>query len=171
MRLKGVLGSVTMTAMTVFGGIAAAPSASADTSNVALNGTYRVFSDGNWARRNEVKFKVPQETQYWTVKTDCVSPIECVGTVTSDLGWTGSIRLDDYWYIEHEIARWAPCPDGTFATGRQLFVIMGWDPTNEERVVSNTFLMGRNITKTQSGACGRNQPLVFELPVRVERVP
>jgi hypothetical protein len=156
MRVDRVFGTMAMSVATLFGGfVAAAPADAAR--EVALNGTYRVFSDGEWARRDEVLFDVPSETQ-------------CTGTVTSNLGWTGSARLDDFWFIEHDIPKWAPCPDGTFARARQTFLIFGFDPVNEERVVSAEFLQGRNITKAPSGSCGRNANLDFELPVRVERI-
>lgn len=168
MRVDRVLGATAMSVATLFGGLAVVPEAHAKT--YGLNGTYRVFSDGEWARRDEVLFDVPSETQTWTVNTTCVSPIECTGTVTSSVGWTGSARLDDFWYIEHDIPKWAPCPDGTFARARQTFIIMGWDPVNEERIYSADFLMGRNLTKSPSGSCGRNAVLDFELPVRVERI-
>lgn len=169
MRVDRVLGSVAMSVATVFGGLAMTPSAHA-TTDVALNGTYRVHSNGEWARRNDVLFDVPSEIQTWTVETSCLSPIECTGTVKSSVGWTGSARLDDFWFIEAEIPKWAPCPDGTFSSAHQTFLILGFDPVNEQRVKSTEFLQGRNITKTPSGACGRNQPLVFELPVWVERI-
>lgn len=169
MRVDRVLGAMAMSVATIFGGVLAAAPADA-AREVALNGTYRVFSDGEWARRDDVLFDVPSETQTWTVNTSCVSPIECTGTVTSSLGWTGSARLDDFWFIEHDIPKWAPCPDGTFARAHQTFLIFGFDPINEERIVSTEFLQGRNITKAPSGSCGRNANLDFELPVRVERI-
>ena len=43
--------------------------------------------------------------QTWTVTSSCVSPIECTGEVTSDQGWTAPLRLDDYWFVDRDIAQ------------------------------------------------------------------
>nr|WP_090343568.1 hypothetical protein [Mycolicibacterium malmesburyense]CRL74631.1 hypothetical protein CPGR_03232 [Mycolicibacterium malmesburyense] len=149
----------------------------ADDYQVALNGTFRVMSDGEWAKRGmrpggaDVFIKQQTVEQTWTISTTCISPIECSGTVQSDLGWTGTIRLDDYWYIDHDVPNWLPCPDGTFAPGHQKFIVLGWNPTINQRVTHNaTFLMGRDQTKSPSGACGANQPLVIEMPVKIQKI-
>jgi hypothetical protein len=139
-----------------------------------LNGTYQVMSDGEWATREaapgggSVFIDQKTVTETWTINTTCASPIECTGTVKSSLGWTGTVRLDDFWYIDHEVPNWLPCPDGTFAPGHQKFIMKSIDPaTNESRLTNTNFLMGRNQTKAPSGACGRNQPLVIEMPVKM----
>jgi hypothetical protein len=170
MRVATVLGSAVMTAVASMATLASPPTAHATNFGVELRGTYSVRSDGEWARTNDVLFDQATDAQIWTADTNCISVLECVGTITSDKGWTGTARLDDYWYIEHDVPNWAPCPDGTFATGHQQFIIMGWNRTTEEREINVDFLMGRNVTKTDSGACGRNHPLVIELPVSVRRI-
>jgi hypothetical protein len=144
---------------------------------IDLNGTYQVMSDGQWATRDaapgggSVFIDQRTTTETWTVRTSCASAIECTGTVESSLGWTGTIRLDDYWYIDHEVPNWLPCPDGTAAPGHQKFILMGFDPTkNERRAEITNFLVGRNQTKAPSGACGRNQPLVIEMPVKAVKL-
>lgn len=147
---------------------------------VALNGTYRVMSDGEWAKRNAGPFGVggaesfyDQQTviETWTVTTDCISPIECSGEVRSDRGYTATIRLDDYWLVDHDVPNWLPCPNGTFAPGHQKFMLWGFNPATNERGSRITdFLAGRNITKGASGACGRNQPIVVEMPVKMVRI-
>ncbi|RAV07128.1 hypothetical protein DQP55_22575 [Mycolicibacterium sp. GF69] len=149
----------------------------ADDFGVALNGTYRVMSDGEWAKRGmapggaDVFFDQKTVEQTWTISTECVSPIECSGTVQSDLGWTGTIRLKDFWYVDHDVPNWLPCPDGSFAPGHQKFILLGWDPTINQRMTKNTdFLMGRDQTKGPSGACGSNQPVVIEMPVKVQKI-
>jgi len=173
-RLAATVSAITLSATVC----AVAPPAAADGDfGVALNGTYRVFSDGQWAKRGmapgggEVFFRIPSVTQTWTISTQCVSPIECVGEVKSDLGWTGTIRIDDHWYVDHDVPNWLPCPDGSFAPGHQKFILTGWNPETAQRTIKNRdFLMGRDVTKSPSGACGRNQPVVVEMPVRLERV-
>jgi hypothetical protein len=163
----------------LIGGLGAAAPAHAEDFGVALNGTYRVLSDGEWAKSSAgphgqggADVFIDQQTviETWTVSTDCVSPIECTGKVTSDRGWTGTIRLDDFWYVDHEIPNWLPCPNGTFAPGHQKFILMGFNPATNERLTrERNFLMGRNQTKAASGACGANKPVVIEMPVRMEK--
>ena len=68
-------------------------------------------------------------------------------------------------YVDHDIPHWAPCPDGSVRLGHQMFLLWGIDPASEERVTKDHQLMaGRDITRTASGACGVNKPLVIELP-------
>lgn len=148
---------------------------------VELNDTYRVMSDGEWAKRNAGPFGVggaqsfyDQQTviETWTVTTDCISPIECSGEVRSDRGYTATIRLNgDFWVVDHDVPNWLPCPNGTFAPGHQKFILWGFDPVRNERLRRTTdFFAGRNITKSASGACGRNQPVVVEMPVKMQKI-
>ena len=171
MRATRVLGGIAATALAVFGSVTLAPSAQAQDWGVDITGTWSVYSDGAWARTNQVKFEQKSVLETWNVSTTCVSPIECTGTVTSSLGWTAPIRLDDFWFVEHEVPNWKPCPNGTFATGHQKFQLWGMNPAEERRVTSNiTTFAGRNMTKTNSGACGINNATVIELPVRMEKL-
>ncbi|VEG39802.1 putative secreted protein [Mycolicibacterium flavescens] len=152
----------------------------ADDFGVALNGTFLVMSDGEWAKKSigphgaggaDVFRDDVTVVQTWTVSTDCVSPIECTGTVSSDRGWTAPIRLDDFWYVDRDIPNWMPCPNGTFAPGHQKFMLWGMDPSRNERLTKNlTFLAGRDMTKTASGACGRNQTTSVEMPVKMQKL-
>ncbi|MCV7060868.1 hypothetical protein [Mycolicibacterium vaccae] len=172
MRATRVLEGIAATAIVAAGSLGLAPIAQADNDwGVDISGTWRVLSDGEWARTNEVLIDQRTVLETWTVNVSCVSPIECSGEVKSDLGWTGTARLDDYWYIEHVVPNWMPCPNGTFATGYQKFIIWGWDPATERRSTKNfTTFGGRNVTKSDSGACGVNHPKVIELPVRGEKI-
>lgn len=171
MRGLRVIGGMAATAIAVLGSIGAAPSAQATDFGTDITGTWRVFSDGEWARTNQVLIDQLPVLETWTVTTSCVSPIECSGQVTSDLGWTGTARLDDFWYVDHEVPNWKPCPDGTFATGYQKFMLWGVNRGTEERITKNIEVFaGRNITKAVSGACGINNPTVIELPVRMEKI-
>lgn len=171
MHAVGVVGGVAATVITLAGNLGAAPQAHAKTFGTELNGTYRVSSNGQWAKTNDVFIDEKTNIQTWTITSSCVSPIECTGEVRSDQGWTGPLRLDDFWYVEHDIPDWAPCPDGTFAAGHQQFILWGVDPATVERVRPNIqYMAGRDVTKTQSGACGKNLPLVIELPVWIEKL-
>jgi hypothetical protein len=159
-------------AIALIGSVGATAPAQASNYGVELNGTYRVMSDGEWARGDrDVLYDQQTVIETWTVTTDCVSPIECAGTVVSDRGWTGTARLDDFWYVDHDIPNWVPCSNGTFAPGHQKFILWGIDPTTNERMTKNmSFLAGRNQTKSPSGACGVNAPVVIEMPVRMEKL-
>jgi len=171
MRKVRVFGGMAATAIVAIGSLGAATSAQANDWGTDISGTWRVFSNGEWARTNQVKFKQRSVLETWNVNVSCVSPIECSGEVMSDLGWTGTARLDEVWYVEHDVPNWKPCPDGTFATGHQKFQIWGVDPATESRVTRDiqTFA-GRNITQAASGACGINNPTVIELPVHMEKI-
>ncbi|KUH80179.1 MULTISPECIES: hypothetical protein [unclassified Mycobacterium] len=175
MRAVGLAASAA--AIALAGSVGTATPVYADDFGVALNGTYRVMSDGEWAKRGmapggaDVFFDQQTVVQTWTVSTSCVSPIECIGEVKSDRGWTATIRLKDFWYVDHDIPNWLPCPDGSFAPGHQKFILMGFNPARNERDTHETdFLMGRDQTKGPSGACGSNQPVVIEMPVKMQRV-
>lgn len=171
MRTARVLGGMAATALAVLASVGAAPSAQADEWGTDISGTWLVSSDGEWARTNEVLIDQQSVRETWTVTVSCVSPIECSGQVTSSLGWTGSARLDDFWYVEHDVPNWMPCPDGTFATGHQKFMLWGIDRATEQRVTKNvTFYAGRNITTSDSGACGVNRPKQIELPVQAVKL-
>ncbi|HET6736396.1 hypothetical protein [Mycobacterium sp.] len=170
--LKIVVGA--LAAVTVVGGSGAAPSAHASNYGVELNGTYRMMSDGEWAKTNEVFIDETTVVETWTLSSSCVSPIECEGQVTSDHGWTARLWFgypNDYWVIDRIIPNWEPCPDGTFAPGEQRFQFYGFEPalgTRDMKIVD--LLVGRQRTSSPSGACGRNQPLVIEMPVRLDKL-
>lgn len=172
MRAIGVISGVAATAITVLGSIGAAASAHASNFGIELNGTWRVMSDGEWARTNEVLIDQKTVIQTWTITSSCVSPIECTGEVTSDQGWTAPMRLaPDWWIVDRVVPNWIPCPNGTFADGFQKFLFWGINPVANERDLKITDLMaGRDRTMGSSGACGVNKNLVIELPVRMERI-
>ena len=172
MRAVSVISGVAATVMTVLGSLAVAPSAHASNYGIELNGTWRVMQNGDWARTNQVLIDEKVIIETWTITSSCVSPIECTGQVTSDQGWSAPINLVTvYWILNRDIPNWAPCPDGTFAPGHQKFTVWGINPALNERDLRITDLLaGRVITETDSGACGRNQPLDIEVPVRMERL-
>lgn len=171
MRALRVVGGMAAAAIAAIGSVGPAPAAQAGDFGVNISGTWQVFSDGEWARTNEVLIDERSVLETWTVNVSCTSPIECSGEVTSSLGWTGTARLSDFWYVSHEVPNWMPCPNGTWATGYQTFILWGVNPATRERITRNiqTFA-GRNVTKSISGACGVNNPKVIELPVRMEKI-
>ncbi len=173
MRATRLLRGLAATSLAAIAVLGPAPSAQADDEDwgVDITGTWRVYSDGEWARTNNVKVKEQSVLETWTVNVSCASPIECTGEVHSDRGWTGTARLDDFWYVEHVVPNWMPCPNGTFATGYQKFLLWGVDRPTQHRVKRNiTTIAGRNITKSDSGACGVNQSKVIEIPVSMEKI-
>ncbi len=171
MRAHHMTGPLAATAIAVMASVGVAPAAHATDFGTALNGTFRVQSDGQWARTNGVKIKQETVVETWAITTSCVSPLECSGVVKSDRGWTGTARLDDFWYIEHVIPNWIPCSDGTFYSGLQKFMLWGIDPATEGRTYTDSdYWAGRNVTKGPSGACGVNKPVVIELPVSMAQI-
>lgn len=171
MRATHVTGRLAATALAAIASVTLVPSAHASNLGTELNGTYRVVSNGDWARTNDVKIKQPTVVETWTITSSCVSPIECSGEVKSDLGWTAPLRLDAFYYVERIVPNWIPCPNGTFAEGFQMFILRGVDPTTEQTVFTDIQrLSGRNVTKGPSGACGVNKPVVIELPVSITKL-
>src|SRR5215470_8739530 len=172
MRGLKVIGSAAAAAMTVLGSLGVAPSSHASTYGIELNGTWRVLTNGEWARTNQVLIDEKVVVQTWSITSSCVSPLECTGTVTSDQGWSAPINfVKVYWILNRDIPNWAPCPDGTFATGHDKWTVWGINPTLNERDLKITdLIVGRQITETDSGACGVNKPLDIEIPVRMERL-
>ena len=158
MRAMGVAAGAAATAIAVIGSLVAAASAQATDYGVALNGPYRAFSNGEWAQTSAgpngaggamVYIDQPSKMETWTVTSDCVSPIECIGEVRSDA---------------------QPCPDGTAAPGHQNFALWGFDPTTSEKNKSRDLIVGWERTMAPSGACGYNKPVVTQLPVRLEKI-
>lgn len=185
MRGVRVAGAVSAT-VAVLGSLGPATPAYASNYGVELNGTYRMISNGEWAKTNEVFMDEQTQIQTWTFSSSCESPIRCSGTVTSDQGWTAEMyTTGDYWVAERRIENWEPCPasysypgaeiytgaGGTAAPAIQRFWFWGWDPINSQRSLKIVDLLaGRTRTQAESGACGINKPLVIEVPVRLEKL-
>jgi hypothetical protein len=171
MRGVRVAGAVSA-AVAVLGSLGLATPASASNYGVELNGTYRMISNGDWAKTNEVFMNEQTQVQTWTLSSSCESPIRCSGTVTSDQGWTAPMtNTGDYWLAERVVENWEPCPDGTAVPGTQRFWFWGWDPVASQRDTKIVDLLaGRVRTQAESGNCGINKPLVIEVPVRLEKL-
>ena len=70
MRSVKILTTATTVAATVFGGLATASTAQAITKeDVALNGTFRATSIGDYAQRNDQYFGEPTVYQTWTISS------------------------------------------------------------------------------------------------------
>jgi hypothetical protein len=171
MRGVGVLTGAAATAFTVVGSLGAASPAHASNYGFEINGTYRVISNGDWARTNEVYMNEKTVVETWQVTTtDCVSPWECHGAVSSDQGWSAPLKWSiNHWLVDREIPNWQPCPDGTAATGYQKYYFYGRNEYGMDDGNPN-LLGGDVVTKSPSGACGINKQLIIKLPLRVERV-
>lgn len=160
------------TAVAVVASLAPASPASASTYGVELNGAYRVMSNGDWAKTNDVYINEKTVVQIWTMHSSCTSPIDCTGTVTSDQGWSAELtNHGEFWVVRHNIDNWEPCRDGTKAPGAQKFRFWGVDPANgDEDLRRVNLLAGIDRTMAPSGACGINKPLVIEMPMRLEKL-
>jgi hypothetical protein len=47
---------------------------------VAINGSYTAFSDGQWAQTNQSYHDEPSVTQTWTISSTCTTFQDCTGT-------------------------------------------------------------------------------------------
>jgi hypothetical protein len=172
MRGIRVLGAVSAATAVVLQLGTATPACASD-QGVELNGTYRVISNGEWAKANYVFKDQRTVVQTWTMSSTCTSPLTCSGEVASDKGWTAPlVYKGDYWLVEHVIENWLPCPqDGTAHPGTQKFIFWGWDAANSQTdMKKRDVLPGRDRTVGPSGACGINRPLAIEMPLRLEKV-
>jgi hypothetical protein len=174
MRSMGIAAAAMLVAANVFGTVSAASPARAITKeDAALNGTFQVTSNGNLAKINRQFNQEPVVTTTWTISTTCTTFEECTGTVHSAQGWTESIHIRDglMWYVTHNVPDWEKCQDGTAFTGRQEFTFYPVDPAGSGMVVIGSgVLSGKDKTIGPSGACGQNQWLTVEMPVRLDKI-
>lgn len=175
MRPFGTVAGAMLLATSAIGFLSPAHTARAITKeDVALNGTYRVTSIGNWATINDQFNGEPTTVQTWTLSSSCTSFLDCTGTAKSDEGWTAPLYMHDgeLWYVKHEVPNWERCQDGTAFTGKQTFSFYPADPTGTtgEFQLGSPVLAGKNKTVGPSGACGQNQWLTIELPLRMDKI-
>ena len=172
MRSVGTLTTATLVAATVFGGLGTASTAQATTKeDVAINGTYRATSIGDYAKTNDQYNGEATVIQTWTISSSCVTFQECHGTVTSDQGWSAPLYMIDgiMWYIKRDVPNWERCADGTAYTGQQTFYFYPVDSNGEFRLGSPTFA-GKDKTVGPSGACGQNASLTITIPLRLDKL-
>jgi hypothetical protein len=146
--------------------------ASADINNPAINGVFTATQNGEWARTNDSYHTEAVVRETWTIRSSCINPNNCTGTVSSDQGWTAElVRVPAIWKIVRYLPGWEACEDGTSATGRQLitFYPMGLDPTLPIDPDSNTYA-GESVTLGPSGACGFNNAQEVITPFKLVKI-
>src|SRR3954464_1897033 len=83
MRSVRTLTTAMLVAATVGGGLGMTPTAWATTKEeVAVNGTFRATSIGDWAQTNDQYHGEPTVISTWTISSTCVTFQQCQGTVT-----------------------------------------------------------------------------------------
>jgi hypothetical protein len=141
--------------------------AAAGPEDIALNGTFTAFSDGQWAKNREKFEPLPSVTATWTITSSCTTFQDCTGTLVSDQGWTADLVYASLrWRAAHVIPNWEPCPDGTTAPGTQTFTFWARrldDPSRFDH------LIGWDETVGPSGACGVNRWLTVRMPLTLDR--
>jgi hypothetical protein len=150
-----------------------APSAKADeNAQYELNGTFIAASDGRWARVNDRYQDVPSVRSTWTITSTCDGPMDCQGTITSDQGWTATLRKpNQVWSAEHVVDDWQQCPDGTSSPGHQLFRFWRIDESGTADLSNtSTLFEGEEKTLGDSGACGVNKWLSIRMPLIIRKV-
>jgi hypothetical protein len=104
----------------------------------------------------------------WTISSTCANPTDCVGTLTSDRGWTADIyKKAGMWYVRHVVPDWQPCPDGTAVDGLQLFTFYAGDPMIGQQSPGSDTYLGDDTTTSPSGACSINKQLVVQMPFKM----
>jgi hypothetical protein len=137
----------------------------------AINGTYEVTSNGQWAQRNDVYRDEAVFRSTWIITSTCSSLADCSGQVTSDQGWTAPVRTTaGEWRVERTIKNWEPCPDGTAADGHQMFRFYPVDDQGQLAIHGSTTLGGEDKTVAPSGACGINKPLLISIPLKLTKI-
>ncbi|WP_116377132.1 hypothetical protein [Mycobacterium sp. MFM001] len=174
MRSAATIATAIVLAANAFGALGPTASAGATTKeDVALNGTYQVTSNGNLAKINRQYNQEAVVTTTWTISSTCATFNECSGTVKSAQGWTEPLSLRDglQWYVTHNVPDWERCEDGTAFTGRQEFYFYPVDPNGSGAVqIGSPTLTGKDKTIGPSGACGQNQWLTVEMPLRLDKI-
>lgn len=172
--MRSVVLSTAVTAMaaTLLAGLATAPKAAATTKEeVAVNGTFRVTSIGDWSRTNDQYNGEPTIIQTWTISSSCITFQECHGTVTSDQGWSAPLYMVDgiMWKLKRDVVNWERCEDGSAYTGQQTFYFYPVD-VNGLFKLGSPVMAGKDKTVGPSGACGQNQWLDIAMPLRLDRL-
>jgi hypothetical protein len=174
MRPLGMVATAMLLAASAVGFVGPASTARADTKeDVAINGTYRVTSIGNWAKLNDQYNGEPTTVQTWTLSSTCTTFQECDGTVKSDEGWSARLYILDgtSWFARREVPNWERCQDGTAFTGKQTFSFYPVNPDGSgETKLGSPILAGKNKTVGPSGACGQNQWLTIDMPMRLDKI-
>ena len=172
MRSAGTVATAMLVAANVFGVLSTgAPAGATTKEDVALNGTYRATSMGGMAKINRQFNPEATVIATWTISSSCSNFQECSGTVKSDQGWSAPLVMRDglQWYVKHDVPNWETCQDGNSFTGQQTYFFYPVDENGEVQIGSPV-LAGRDKTIGPSGACGQNQWLVVEMPLRLDKI-
>jgi hypothetical protein len=147
--------------------ICAAAPVAAEPNDVALNGTFVAFSDGQWSKTRERFEPRPSVTSVWTLTSSCTNFQECTGTLVSDQGWSAPLLYQSQsWRARHVIPGWLKCPDGSTADGTQTFTFWARRLDAPDRF---TQFVGFDETIGPSGACGVNRWMNVRMPLTVTR--
>src|SRR5271155_1396749 len=96
MRPLGTVATAMLLAASAVGFVGPAATDRAITKeDVAINGTYRVTSIGNWAKINDQYNGQPTTVQTWTLSSTCTTFQNCDGTLKSDEGWSARLYMLD----------------------------------------------------------------------------
>lgn len=117
-----------------------------------LNGAYRVTSNGQWAKTNEVYMDEVTVTSVWTFSSSCENAHMCTGQVSSDQGWTAPLEFrTSRWIVDRFHENWQTCPDGTTSSGRQRYQFQGSDANGQYDKRNIDLLVGYDRTIGVSG--------------------
>jgi hypothetical protein len=151
-----------MTATVVVFGTYAAPAVDAS-DDIAINGTYTAFSDGQWAQTDQSYHDEASVTQTWTITSTCTTFQDCTGRVMSDQGWSADlVFMSGRWKVARTVDNWETCADGTAVPGQQAFTFWRSYPDRQ--------LVGWDQTIGPSGGCGFNKWLNVTMPFRLTPV-
>jgi hypothetical protein len=142
-------------------GLCAAPPALGQ-DEVAINGTFTAFSDGQWAATNQSYHDEASDTETWTINTTCSTYQDCTGRVVSDRGWRADIVYKSgMWKVARTVENWEQCTDGTAAPGQQEYTFWAVYPPMPGEYT------GVDKTLGPSGACGFNKVLNISMPFKL----
>ena len=174
MRSVGTLTTATLLAATVFGGLGTASTAQATTKEeVAINGTFRATSIGDWAKINDQYYGEPTVVQTWTISSSCATFQECHGTVTSDQGWSAPLYMN----LTGDVEGQTRCAElGAVRRRHRVhrtadLLFLSSEPDNGEYQLGSPIMAGKDKTVGPSGACGQNQWLDIAMPLRLDKLP
>lgn len=153
-------------------GCVAVPQAGASFEDLALNGTFRATSNGDWAQRNDSYNEERTVQSIWTITSACSDAFHCTGTVSSDQGWTAPVnKTNVLWTVDRDLPDWVPCADGTAAIGHQQFRFWRVDENGQLDAENQSLVYaGEDKTAGPSGACGVSKPVVIRMPFRLEKL-
>jgi hypothetical protein len=137
----------------------------------AINGVFTAFSNGDWAKTGGVAMDEQSVVSTWTISTTCSMYHICEGAISSDQGWAATISTTNaLWYVRRELPGRQPCPDGTAATGHQMFRFYPVDPQTGQMMPGSDIHTGLDRTAVPGGSCGVSTPVVIEMPFRLTRI-